>query len=261
MTYQTIKTERDGSAFVIAFNRPEKRNAISTTSMEEILHAVASVETDPAIFGIVITGNAEFFSAGADLNDALREMAKPGSAVRYMTTWRTLNRALENSAKPVIAAVEGFCMTGGFELTLACDLRVAGEGSSFAITSARIGTVPGSGGTQRLPRLVGVGNALEILLSAEPITAEHAYRIGLLNRLVPKGRALEEAKAMIRIFEKRAPMSLKLLKRAVYAGTQMDLDSAIEFESFVVSTIYQTNDKQEGITAFLEKRQAVFKGD
>lgn len=260
MTYNSINVERDGSALVIKLNRPEKRNAISNQVMGEVLHAIDSVESDASIFGIIVTGGDQFFSAGADLNEVLLEMDTPDSGVKYSTKWRRLNSALENSPKPVIAAVEGFCMTGGFELTLACDLRIAGEGARFAITSAKIGTVPGSGGTQRLPRIVGTGNALEILLTGEPIDAKHAYRIGLLNKLVPAGQALVEAKNMIRVFEHRAPLSLKLLKRAVYNGMQMSLNDAIEFESFVVNTIYQTKDRLEGITAFLEKRQAVFKG-
>ena len=130
-----------------------------------------------------------------------------------------------------------------------------------AITSAKIGTVPGGGGTQRLPRIVGIGHALEILFSADPIDAQHAMRIGLLNRLVPTGEALSAAKAMVKVYEDRAPLALRMLKSSVYAGVEMNLRDAIEFESFVVNTIAQTSDRQEGITAFLEKRKAVFKGE
>ena len=260
MKYDTIIVERDGPALVITFNRPEKRNAISCKLMDEVMHAIEAVDDDSTIFGIIITGGAKYFSSGADLNEALELQASPVSGVKYMKKWRKLNASLEGSSKPVLAAIEGFCMTGGFEMTFACDLRIAGQGSHFAITSSRIGTVPGSGATQRLPRIVGTGAALEILFSATPIKADDAYRIGLLNRLVPEGRALAEAKDMVRLFSERAPFSLKLLKRAVYCGMQMGLNEALEFESFVVNTAYQTNDKQEGITAFLEKRKAVFGG-
>lgn len=261
MTYKSIKVERDGPSLVITLNRPAARNAISWATMDEIQNAVESVEDDLGVFGIIITGGSEFFSAGADLKEAPQMMSAPGNAVKLMTRWRRLNRALENSPKPVIAAVEGFCMTGGFEMVLACDLRVAGEGSSFAITSSKIGTVPGSGGTQRLPRIVGTANALEILFQADPIDAQHAFRIGLLNKLVPKGQALAKAKEMVGVYATRAPLSLKLLKRAVYSGMQMSLDEAIEYESFIVTTIYQTKDRNEGISAFLEKRKASFKGE
>jgi len=164
------------------------------------------------------------------------------------------------SKKPVIAAIEGFCMTGGLELALACDLRVGGRDSTYAITSSRIGTVAGAGGTQRLPRIVGEAYALEILFAADPISAEEAYRMGLINRLTDKGRALDEAKAMIDLYATRAPLSLALVKRAVRRGMQMDLASGLELETFLVSTIYGTEDKQEGISAFLEKRKANFKG-
>lgn len=151
-------------------------------------------------------------------------------------------------------------MTGGCELALACDLRVAGRGASFTITSSRIGTVAGAGGTQRLPRLVGPAKALEIMFAAEPVDDEEAHRIGLINRLVDRGEAVAEARRMIAVYEKRAPLSLAFVKRAVHRGMQMDLASGIEFETFLVSTIYGTRDKHEGISAFLEKREAKFEG-
>ena len=260
MSYEAIATERDGAAFIIRFNRPERRNAISVAVMQDLLRAFADLDDDTSIRGVIITGGDAYFSAGADLREVPQLMAAPGSAVEYMTLWRRVNAAIEASSKPVLAAIEGFCLTGGFELTLACDLRVAGEGSTFGITSSKIGTVPGSGGTQRLPRIVGVANALDMLFSGEPIDAQHASRIGLLSRLVPKGQALATAKQLIALYEQRAPLSLKFMKRAVYAGMQMDLASAIEYESYVVSTIYQSKDRLEGINAFLEKRPAHFSG-
>jgi len=260
MQYETMIVERADAAMIIRFNRPEKRNAISVRTMEELLHAFDTADQDAAVRGVIITGGNEFFSAGADLREAPAIMSTPATAVGQMTLWRRLNSAIEHLSKPVIAAVEGFCLTGGFELALACDLRVAGEGATFAITSAKIGTVPGAGATQRLPRIVGVANALEMLFAADPIDAQHAFRIGLLNKLVKKGEALATAKSLIELYEQRAPFSLKLLKRAVYAGMQMDLASAIEYESYVVITAYQTQDREEGISAFLEKRKPQFSG-
>jgi enoyl-CoA hydratase/carnithine racemase len=152
-------------------------------------------------------------------------------------------------------------MTGGLELALAADLRVAGEGSTFAITSARIGTVAGAGGTQRLPRVVGISNALDMLFAAEPIDAVEALRIGLINRLTERGGALKKALEMAELYATRAPLSLAFVKRVVHRGMQMDLASAIEFETFLVTTVYGTKDKQEGITAFLEKRRPSFSGE
>jgi enoyl-CoA hydratase/carnithine racemase len=261
MTTEPIVTERSAAALVIRFNRPDRRNAISVQVMEKMLAVFADVDRDPAVRGVIITGGDEYFSAGADLREVPALMGQPGTAVEYMALWRKLHAAIENLSKPVIAAIEGFCLTGGFEMAMACDLRIAGEGSSFGITSAQIGTVPGSGGTQRLPRIVGIANALEILFAADPIDAQHAFRIGLLNKLVARGGALAEAKAWVELYDQRAPLSLKLLKRAVYAGMQMDLADAIEYESFIVTTIYQTKDRGEGINAFLEKRKPRFLGN
>lgn len=258
-TYNTIRLEKSGPACIITLNRPERRNAISIELMDELIDAMASVDSDAEVRGVIITGGNDYFAAGADLNEALKiKTAEQG--VDYFRRWHRVCDALETSKKPVIAAIEGFCMTGGCELVLACDLRVGGRGSTYAVTSARIGTVAGAGGTQRLPRIVGQAYALEILFSAEPFSAEDAYRMGLINRLTDKGGALAEAKKMVELYATRAPLSLALVKRAVHRGMQMDLASGLEFETFLVTTIYGTEDKQEGISAFLEKRKPDFKG-
>ena len=259
MAFDTILTNRDGASFVITLNRPDRRNAFSIQMMKEIAEACREAENDPAIRAVIVTGGLKYFSAGADLNEAMA-IKTTADGVAYMTNWETLNNAIERLTKPVIAAIEGFCMTGGWEFVMACDLRIAAENATFALTSSRIGTVPGAGGTQRLPREVGIGRALEILFSAEPIDAKEAYRIGAVNRVAPNGGALHAAKAMVKIYEKRAPLSLAYAKRAVRAGMQMDLTSGIEFERFLVTAIYNTADKNEGIGAFLEKREAKFTG-
>jgi len=259
MAYETITTGRDGPAYVITFNRPDKRNAISTVVMGEMMDAAAEAEADPDVRGIIVTGGEKFFSAGADLNDA-QALSSPSETVAYMRRWHRLCRAFEENGKAVIAAIEGFCMTGGCEFALACDLRIGAAGSSYAITSSRIGTVAGAGGTQRLPRIVGQAKALEIMFAAEPIEAEEAYRIGLINKLVPNGAALAEAKKLVDLYATRAPLSHAFVKRAIYGGMQMDLASALDFESFIVTSIYETADRKEGIGAFLEKRSAKFQG-
>jgi enoyl-CoA hydratase/carnithine racemase len=259
MAFETIRTEHDGSAFVITLNRPERRNAFSVQMMQEIAEACRQAEQEPSARAVIVTGGTEYFSAGADLNEAMA-IKSTKAGVDYMTHWEQLNTCVERLGKPVLAAIEGFCMTGGWEFAMACDIRVASENASFALTSSRIGTVPGAGGTQRLPRQVGIGAALEILFSAEPINAKEAYRIGAVNRLTAPGESLQEAKAMVKVYEKRAPLSLAYTKRAVRAGMQMDLASAIEFERFLVTAVYGTVDKNEGIGAFLEKREAKFQG-
>ena len=259
MSFETLLTGQTGAAWVITLNRPDKRNAISLRMMGEIMAALETAQTMPGVRAVIITGGESYFAAGADLNEAL-QVKTAAQGIAYFKSWHTMNAAIESCALPVIAAIEGFCITGGLELALACDLRVAGEGSSYAITSARIGTVAGAGGTQRLPRIVGIAHALDILLSADPIDATEAYRMGLINRLTDKGGALRKALDMAEGYSTRAPLSLALAKRAVHRGMQMDLASAIEFETYLVTTIYGTEDKQEGISAFLEKRPARFQG-
>ena len=259
MQFKTLKTERDGPSLVITLDRPERRNALSIQCMNEIVAAARMAESDTAARAIILTGGTEYFSAGADLTEAIK-VKTASDGIEYFRRFHRLCDALESLEKPVLAAIEGFCLTGGLELALACDIRVGAKGSTYAITSSRIGTVAGAGGTQRLPRIVGSANALEILFAAEPISAEEAHRIGLINRLTPKDEALVEAKRMAQIYERRAPLSLAFVKRAVHRGMQMDLASGLELETFLVSAIYSTEDKQEGISAFLEKREAKFKG-
>jgi enoyl-CoA hydratase/carnithine racemase len=259
MTYETLITGREGPSFVITLNRPDRRNALSIQAMEEIMAAARAADSDAAIRAVILTGGSEYFSAGADLTEAI-QVKTAAQGVDYFRRFHRLCDTLETLGKPVLAAIEGFCMTGGLEVALACDIRVGARGSSYAITSARIGTVAGAGGTQRLPRIVGTARALEVLFAAEPIDVEEAHRIGLINRMTPKGGALAEAKRMVQVYEKRAPLSLAFVKRAVHRGMQMDLASGLELETFLVSAIYSTEDKQEGISAFLEKRDAKFKG-
>ncbi|MEJ0068748.1 MAG: enoyl-CoA hydratase/isomerase family protein [Pseudomonadota bacterium] len=259
MAYSTVQIAHDDAACIITLNRPDKRNAVSVQMMHEIATAATEAEADPGIVAVILTGGTAFFSAGADLNEALAVKTTP-QALAYFPEWHRLNGTLEALRKPVIAAIEGFCITGGLELAMACDLRIAASNASFAITSAKIGTVAGAGGTQRLPRLVGPAKALELLFSADPIDAAEALRIGLVNRVVPTGQAVSEAKQLVQTYKARGPISLALAKQAVYRGMQMDLASAIDLETLLVTAIYGTQDKQEGISAFLEKRVPTFRG-
>jgi enoyl-CoA hydratase/carnithine racemase len=259
MAYETILTEQDGAAFVITFNRPDKRNALSVQTIDDVADAVRKAAAEPSVRAIIFTGSDKVFSAGADLNEALQVKSATDAEAFFGRANRVLE-LLESTDKPVLAAIEGFCMTGGCELALACDIRIGAKGSSYAITSSRIGTVAGFGGTQRLPRIVGMSNALDMLFLGDPIDAQEAHRIGLINRLTEKGEALKEAKRLVSIYEKRGPLSLAFAKRAVRRGMQMDQASAIDLEFFMVNTIYGTEDKHEGIAGFLEKRDAKFKG-
>jgi len=258
MSYATLKAAREGAAFVITLERPERRNALSRQAVAEIIDAARRGEADAGARAVIVTGGLQYFSAGADLTEAIA--VQPDAAADYFRGFHRLAETLETLQKPVLAAIEGFCFTGGLELALACDIRIGAEGSSYAITSARIGTVAGAGGTQRLPRVIGAARALEMLFAAEPIDAAEAWRIGLINRLVGKGDALAQAKRMADVYATRGPLSHAYVKRAVHRGLQMDLAAGLELEVELATKAYATQDKQEGISAFLEKRVAKFKG-
>lgn len=259
MSEATILLSYEQDAAILTLNRPDRRNAINLRMMDEIVDACGRVEADANVRTLIITGGQTCFSSGADLIEALA-VKTMADGKKFFGSLHRLNGAIESLGKPVIAAIEGFCMTGGCELALACDLRIAGVGASFAITSSRIGTIAGAGGTQRLPRIVGLSNALAMLFSADPIDTDEAFRIGLINRKTEKGGSLDAARSIASIYADRAPLSLAMTKEAVRLGMEMKFAAAIDFETSLVSSIYETQDKQEGISAFLEKRQPRFQG-
>lgn len=259
MSYNTVKVERDGVAEIIRFNRPERRNAVSVELMHELRSAVLAAEADKDVRAVILTGDDICFSAGGDLNEALK-VVTTDDCHQYFKNWNSVTNTIQALRKPVLAAIEGFCMTGGLEIALSSDIRVGAAGSSYALTSTRIGTIPGAGGTQRLPRLVGPGKALEMLFSANPIDADEAYRIGLINHLTPKGGALDKARELAAVYAERGPIGLEYAKKAVNMGLQLDLSSGLDLETMLVTAIYATDDKREGISAFLEKRKAYFVG-
>jgi enoyl-CoA hydratase/carnithine racemase len=258
MAYEALLYESRGSARVITLNRPERKNAISFQLMREMVAALAEAENDPASRSVIITGGPEFFSSGRDLKEA--SQGSPAERDAAKAALRRLTDMIEGLKRPVAAAIEGHCLTGGLELALTCDLRVAGEGASFGITSARLGTIPGFGGTQRLPRLIGVSRALDMLFSAEPIDVHEAYRIGLINRKAAKGEALAEALRMVEVYSERAPLSLATLKQAVRQGIEMDFAASLDFEQKLGAMLTPTADRAEGMSAFLQKRKPQFRG-
>jgi enoyl-CoA hydratase/carnithine racemase len=257
--FSTIEVERDVPVGLIRLNRPDKYNAISTSMMAEVVDALAALETAPGIVGVLLCGSDRYFSTGADLDEALT-VSTPQEYVAYNRSWRRLTSAVERLTKPVIACISGYCYTGGLELALACDIRVASDDATFAITSARIGSVAGAGGTQRLPRVVGPGRAKAMLFTAEPIDAHEADRIGLIDVLVPPGEVEEWARAQVEVFSRRGPLSLAWAKQAVNVGMNLDLESALDLEANLSARAFATEDKAEGMRAFLEKRAPVFKG-
>ena len=255
---EELLVERRLPAAIVTFNRPEKQNALSAAVLEAIDRTFEELDRDDDVRGIVLTGNARVFSTGGDLKEAL-EVKTIVDTRRWLELFRRANARIESISKPVIAAINGHCLTGGLELALCCDIRIAGTEAQFGVTSARIGTVAGAGAPARLARLVGPEWAKEMLFSANFIDAETALRIRLISEVVAPDQVLAAALARIETYAKRAPLSLGYAKMAVNKGLQMDLESALLFEQQITTTLFTTDDRKEGMAAFLEKRSANFR--
>jgi enoyl-CoA hydratase len=259
MSYETLLFEiRDGVAFVTV-NRPDKLNALNDQVMAELADAVERIATTPEIRGAIVTGaGPKAFIAGADIGDLSRQGPFDGKA-RAMRGQGVLRR-LETCGKPVIAAVNGYALGGGCELAMACHLRLASEAAKFGQPEVKLGLAPGYGGTQRLPRLVGKGVALHLILSGEMIDAQEAYRIGLVNKVVPAAGLLAESEKVLRGILAMAPLAIRLCLEAVDQGLEMTLDEGLLLEANHFGLLAATHDMKEGTTAFLEKRPARFEG-
>jgi len=259
MNYQTLLFEtKDGIAFV-TINRPDKLNALNDLVMLELADAAERIATQSDIKGAILTGaGPKSFVAGADIADLSRQGPFDGKA-RAQRGQRVLRR-LETCGKPVIAAINGFALGGGCELAMACHIRIAGENAKFGQPEVKLGIAPGYGGTQRLPRLVGKGVAMQLILTGETIDAPEAYRIGLVNKVVPAADLLAESEKMLRGILAMGPLAVRLAMEAVDQGLEMSLDEGLLLEANHFGLLAATQDMKEGTTAFLEKRSAKFQG-
>ncbi len=259
MPYTTLLFDVADGIARITVNRPDKLNALNATVMRELGDAVSAVETDDAIRGVLLTGaGPKAFVAGADIAELASQGPVDGKARAQIG--QSVFRRLERCGKPVVAAVNGFALGGGCELAMACHLRVAAEGARFGQPEVKLGIGPGYGGTVRLPRLVGKGRALELLLTGEMIDAAEAWRIGLVNRVVPADRHLEEAEALLRKILENGPLALRFVIEAVDAGLELSVEDGLLLEANHFGLLSATADMREGTTAFLAKRKAAFTG-
>ena len=260
MTYTTLIVEkRDDGIAVITINRPDKMNALNAMVISELDAATTELDADVSVRGLILTGAGEkAFVAGADIGELAMVTPVEGRETG-MKGQRVYDR-LERFRGPVIAAVNGFALGGGCELALACHIRIASEDARLGTPEVKLGLMCGYGGTQRLPRLVGRGRALEILLSGEMVSAEEAFRIGLVNRVVPKATLMAEATNLLKKMLANAPLSLKYTIEAVNAGLDMSFEDAQDHEATLFGVLCSTADKAEGTSAFLEKRPAKFQG-
>ena len=241
----------------ITINRPDKLNALNATVIAELGDAITRIETDAAVRGVILTGaGTKAFVAGADITELAEQTPMEGKARSLLG--QQVFRRLERCGKPVVAAVNGFALGGGCELAMACHIRLAAEHARFGQPEVKLGIGPGYGGTARLPRLVGRGRALELLLTGGMIDAAEAYRIGLVNRVVPGDKILAESEAMLRSILENGPLAIRACLEAVDAGMETTLDQALLLEANLFGLLSATSDMREGTTAFTDKRKPVF---
>ena len=259
MAYENLKIETKDGIAVVTVNRPEKLNALNGRTIEELDLVFAALASDAGVSGVILTGAGEkAFVAGADIAELSSQ--GPAEARAVGRKGQAVFTRIEKLGKPVVAAINGFALGGGCELALACHVRIAAEGARLGTPEVKLGLMCGYGGTQRLPRLVGRGRALEILLTGEMVDAQEALRIGLVNRVVPKDKLLPEADALIKKMLANAPLSLRYTLEAVAAGLEMPLEEGQNLEATLFGLLCTTEDMKEGTKAFLEKRPPHFKG-
>ena len=259
MSYEMIKYDKEESIATITLNRPEKRNAINIKMRDELIEALQDAGDDHDIRVIIITVGAEVCCAGADL----KSPPTPQTFWDKISPKRTYSyyHLIEDIGKPVIAAIAGYCLGGGLELACTCDIRIAAENAKIGDAHSRIGVIGGGGSTQRITRLIGIGKAKELIFSGEPIEPKEAERIGLVNRVVPTESLLDEAKKLANHYKERPPIVLKLVKAAINDGIQMNMTQALDYEAKCASLVTFTEDFNEGVKAFIEKRKPEFKGE
>jgi enoyl-CoA hydratase/carnithine racemase len=256
--YKTIKLEKRQGIGYLTLNRPEVRNAINQEMIDETLDALCRIEKDAEIRVLIVTGAGKAFQAGADIAE-LKQM-KPLDILRWNEGIVRINAGLEKLPQPVIAAVNGAAMGGGLELALACTFRIVAESAKLGLPEVKLGIIPGTGGTQRLPRLIGKGKAAEMILTGDAIDATEAYRIGLANRIAPDGETLKFAEELAARIMANAPVAVEMAKDSIEIGKDLPLEPAVQYSQKNCVTCFSTQDMQEGMSAFLEKRKPKFSG-
>jgi enoyl-CoA hydratase len=259
MTFENLLVDRDARVAVLTLNRPSVLNALNAATLDELRRAVLDCRQDASVGAVVITGaGTKAFAAGADI----RELAgKPAADMQaHARQGQHVFDLIEHLGKPVIAAVNGFALGGGCELALACSLRVAADTAVLGQPEIHLGLIPGFGGTQRLPRLVGKGVALDLLLTGRQVAADEALRLGLVNRIVPAGELMTAARTLAAELAGRAPLASRYMLEAVNTGVDMSLEKGQVLEASLFGLAAATGDSREGLAAFLDKRSPQFKG-
>ena len=257
LTLENVLYEKKGIIAYVTLNRPKVLNALDTKTWEDLRSAFEAARNDSEVRGVILTGAGDkAFIAGADINE-LAHLTAIGGQESSSFGQAVLN-LVENLGKPVIAAINGFALGGGCETAMACTIRIASETAKFGQPEVKIGVLPGGGGTQRLPRLVGKGRALQLILTGEIITAQEAYRIGLVNEVVPASDVISRAEAILKQIFSNAPLAVKYSLEAVNKGLEASQAEGLSLEASYFGLCSGTEDKKEGTSAFLEKRVAKF---
>jgi len=255
-SFVLVERDEERRVALVRLNRPKQLNALNAQVMDQLCEALEALDRDEAIRCLVVTGNERAFAAGADIGEMAT--ASPMDMLRgnRIAQWDRVRRI----TKPVIAAVNGWCLGGGCELAMALDLIIAGEGARFGQPEINIGVIPGAGGTQRLTRAIGKSRAMEMVLTGEPIDASEALRLGLVARVVPSELLVEDALALAATIATKSPIALRLAKEAVNASFELSLTDALAHERKLFYLLFASEDQKEGMAAFLEKRSAEFTG-
>jgi len=256
MQFDNVIVEKDRAIAVVTLNRPQQLNALSYGLVKDLCLAMESLNQDDDVRVIILTGGEKVFAAGADI----KEMADAGPFDEPVGGRLAYRDRVNEISKPMIAAVSGYALGGGCELAMSCDIIIASETARFGQPEVNIGIIPGSGGTQRLTRVLGKYRAMEMILTGEPINAHDAERLGLVTRVVPVELLLEEAKGIARKIAVKPLLAIRHAKEAVLKSFNMGLDSGLEFERKSFYLLFASEDRREGMKAFLEKRKPVFKG-
>ena len=257
-SFETLRLDRQGRVAIITINRPDKRNALNIKTREEGAALLDQLRDDDSVGVVVFTGAGDkAFVAGADIGEFAGRTA---ITQRDVMTSRSLFTAIDTFPKPVIAMINGYCLGGGCELALACDIRIASQNASFGQPEINLGIIPGGGGTQRLPRLVGEGKAMEMILTGEIIDANTAFAIGLVNHVVPADQLQTKTLEIATRIAEKSPIALQLAKEAVKLASKSNLDEGLRREVDLFALCFSTEDKNEGVSAFLEKRKPAWKG-
>ncbi len=259
MGYETLIVEKRDRIAIVTINRPKVLNALNATVIEELGRCFSELKDDPEVGAVILTGAGEkAFVAGADISGLVE--LDPLEGKMFAEKGQAVFNLIENLGKPVIAAINGYALGGGCELAMACTIRIASEKAKLGQPEVNLGIIPGYGGTQRLPRLVGKGIAMELILTGRMVDAQEAYQIGLVNKVVPPEKLMDEAVEMAKTILSKGPLAVKFAMEAVNRGLEVNLEEGLKIEADLFGMCCATEDKVEGTKAFLEKRKPNFKG-